>query len=215
MKSTSIDLGTWKRADDFKFFIDNLRCVIGITADIDVTDVLAFCKRKGYRFYPVFIHIVSSAVNRRDEFKVRYDDGGKLVLWEEVSPYYTVFSAEDERFTRLLTPYSKDFETFYKNVLDDMEVHKNAKGNQIKYTVPNSFDVSCLPWLNYKSFDLHVFDSGTCLSPLIMWGQYKEQAGRFLMPLTLQVHHAVADGFHVARFYKDVEERIGEFCGLM
>lgn len=31
----------------------------------------------------------------------------------------------------------------------------------------NYFDVSCLPWVKHKHFDVHVFDEGTFLAPVI------------------------------------------------
>ena len=30
------------------------------------------------------------------------------------------------------------------------------------------------------------------------------------MPLTMQIHHAVADGFHIARFFDDIQSEIKE-----
>ena len=69
----------------------------------------------------------------------------------------------------------------------------------------NTFDISCLPWLHYTAFDLHGFDEGRYLAPVITWGKYADYGGKLQLPLTLQIHHAVADGFHAARFFADVE----------
>ncbi len=74
----------------------------------------------------------------------------------------------------------------------------------------NTFDVSCLPWVKYKSFDIHVFDSGTYLAPVVTWGKYGEENGRIVMPLSMNIHHAVADGFHLCRFFSEVQELINK-----
>ena len=37
----------------------------------------------------------------------------------------------------------------------------------------NFFDVSCLPWVKYSHFDVHVFDEGKFLAPVITWGKYE------------------------------------------
>ena len=56
---------------------------------------------------------------------------------------------------------------------------------------------------------MHIFDSGTYLAPVITWGKYeKDNSGRILMPLSLNIHHAVADGFHLSRFFIEVQELI-------
>ena len=203
-----ISLEKWKRAGIFKHFIEDVRCVISVTADINVTGVLPFCKAEGRRFYPTFIYIVSKAVNSREEFKMGYNEKSELIVWDEVSPSYPVFHPEDELFTRLVTTYSPDFSTFYQRILADMEKHKDARGHEITYAEQNTFDVSCLPWLHYNTLDLHIFDSGTYLAPVITWGKYRRQGSGYTMPLTIQIHHAVADGFHIARFYDDVQFQI-------
>lgn len=72
----------------------------------------------------------------------------------------------------------------------------------------NYFDVSCLLWVKHKHFDVHVFDEGTFLAPVITWGKYEIEQGKFLMPLTMNTHHAVADGYHLSRFFIEVQELI-------
>jgi chloramphenicol O-acetyltransferase type A len=208
MNYTRISLDTWSRANVFKTFIQDLRCVISITADIDVTGAVAFCKAHGYRFYPTFLYLAAKAVNRRDELKMGYDKDGNLIQWDYVSPYYADFHPHDETFVKLITAYSPDFAVFYDRAVADMTLHQHKQAFEIAYDARNTFDVSCLPWLHYKSCDLHIFDSGTYLAPVITWGKYENQNGKLMMPLTMQIHHAVADGYHTTRFFKDVEEEI-------
>ena len=71
---------------------------------------------------------------------------------------------------------------------------------------PNTFDVSCLPWVRYRSFDMHIFDSGTYLAPVVTWGKYEREGDRTVLPVSLNIHHAVADGFHLSRFFLELQE---------
>ena len=68
--------------------------------------------------------------------------------------------------------------------------------------------IFCLPWVRYQHFDVHVFDEGTFLAPVITWGRYEKEQGKLVMPLTMNIHHAVADGFHLSRFFREVQEWI-------
>lgn len=72
----------------------------------------------------------------------------------------------------------------------------------------NTFDVSCLPWVRYKNFDIHVFDEGKYLAPVVTWGKYEIENGKTVLPLSMNIHHAVADGWHLSRFFVDVQEII-------
>jgi len=62
--------------------------------------------------------------------------------------------------------------------------------------------------VRYQHFDVHVFDEGTFLAPVITWGRYEKEQGKLVMPLTMNIHHAVADGFHLSRFFREVQEWI-------
>lgn len=206
MKFKKINMHTWKRKDIFTHFIGDVKCVMCLNVTVDVTDLVTACKQKGYRFYPVFIYLISKIVNCHEEFKMGYDAQGNVGFWERVDPSYVVFHPEDELFTRLITEFSSDFITFYERVLKDMEEHKNKRGHEIPYPNRNTFDVSCLPWVHYNAFDMHIFDSGTYLAPVITWGKYENHGGKITMPLTMQLHHAAADGFHLGRFFSQVEK---------
>ena len=35
--------------------------------------------------------------------------------------------------------------------------------------------------------------------------EYEETNGKYIMPLTMNIHHAVADGFHLSRFFTEVQ----------
>lgn len=210
MNYSKINLDTWTRRDLFKHFIQDVRCVISITASVDVTNLLSFCKSNRHRFYPVFLYLVAKVLNGRDEFKMGYDPMGNVILWHTLSPSYIVFHPQDELFTRLITEYTPDFDVFYGRVVSDMALHQDKRAFEIEYTAPNTFDASCLPWISYNTCDLHVFDSGTYLAPIVTWGKYEEKGGRLIMPLTMQIHHAVADGFHIARFFDDIQSAMEE-----
>lgn len=118
----------------------------------------------------------------------------------------THFHKEDEQFVKLVTEYHSDFQTFYQRFLLDQEKYKDYRVFDLKEVPSNVFDLSCLPWVHYRNFDMHIFDSGTYLAPVITWGKYsKSPDGRILMPLSMNIHHAAADGFHLCRFFSDTE----------
>lgn len=206
MNFNLIDMNAWSRKDVFNHFIKDVKCVITLTADVDVTELLKICKKNGLNFYPVYIYLVSRAVNKRKELRMGYDDKGNVGYWEYVNPSYIVFHTEDEMFTNLSVEYVPDFYPFYNNIVCDIEKYKNIRGFDFGFPYPNIFNVSCLPWISYKSFDLHVFDEGTYLAPVITWGKYEQADDKTIMSLTLQIHHAACDGFHVSRFFTDVQK---------
>ena len=136
-KYTKIDLEKWNRGKLFQSYIDDMRIVMSLTVDIDVTNLIKFSKSHDLKFYPAMIWVVSKVVNEHDEFKYSWDNKGNLIKWDYISPSYTEF-----------------------------------------------------------------------LAPVITWGKYELERERYIMPLTMNIHHAVADGFHLSRFFNEVQELI-------
>ena len=203
-----ININTWPRADAFQHFIQDVKCVISLTADVDVTELVSHCRQNKLRYFPCFMYAVVKAVNKRSQLRMGYDENGDVVIWDAVYPSYVDFHAEDESITRLISEFTPNFEQFYKTVTDDMAANHNKRWFEIKYTHRNTFDISCLPWIYYKSLDLQVVNDIAYLAPVITWGKYNLFGNKLMMPVSIQIHHAVADGYHVAQFYRDLEEEI-------
>ena len=207
MNYTIIDLNQWNRGKLFQFYMDQMRIVMSLTVDIDVTTLKSYSKKTGIGFYPLMLWVVSKVINSHDEFKFGWNKDGNLIRWDYVSPSYTDFHGEDESFTKMVTEYADDLSKFCNRVKLDRERHQNDRA-VLKDQPLNFFDVSCLPWVKYKHFDIHVFDEGKFLAPVVTWGKYEQENSRLIMPLTMNIHHAVADGFHVSRFFTEVQELI-------
>lgn len=210
MNYTKIDVESWERRDLFKLYTNELKIVMNMTVDVDITNFITQIKRSGLRFYPTMIWIVSRIMNARDEFKYCLTQDGELIKWDFVSPSYTDFNKETEKFNKFVTEYSPDFKVFYERAVSDCERHRNESGfipNQPR----NTFDITCLPWTNYKSFDLHIYGDGKSLFPIVMWGKYREEHGKFLLPVTAMFHHAVTDGFTLCRFFEELSKEVNEF----
>ncbi len=205
-KYTKIDLGKWNRGKLFQSYID-MRIVMSLTVDIDVTNLIEFSKSHDLKFYPAMIWVVSKVVNEHDEFKYSWDNKGNLIKWDYISPSYAEFHKEDENFTKMVTDFSDSIFEFHERFMLDREKHKMERAFVANQPL-NFFDVSCLPWVKYNHFDVHVFDEGKFLAPVITWGKYELERERYIMPVTMNIHHAVADGFHLSRFFNEVQELI-------
>ena len=211
MNYTKIVLEEWNRGSLFWFYIEKMRIVMSLTVDIDVAPLCAYAKRKGLKFYPAMIWVVSKVINAHDEFKYSWNNAGSLIRWDTVSPSYTVFNEEDEAFSKFVTEYSDSLPEFCQRYERDLQKHQNSRAI-IEGQPENFFDDSCLPWGKYKHFDVHVFDEGKFLAPVVTWGKYEVEGDKTLMPLTMNIHHAVADGFHLSRFFNEVQELIDSFA---
>lgn len=75
----------------------------------------------------------------------------------------------------------------------------------------NSFNISMIPWLTFTSFNINVFSDGKYLLPIFTLGKYFEDNEKRLIPLSIQVPHAVCDGYHVGKFVETLQKLINHF----
>ena len=127
MNFTTIDLDKWDRGDLFRFYIDNMRIVMSLTVDVDVTDLKTYSKKNGISFYSLMLWTISKVINSHDEFKYSWDMNGNLIKWDYVSPSYTDFHKEDEGFTKYVTAYSDDLFDFCGRFALDQEKNRNKR----------------------------------------------------------------------------------------
>lgn len=213
MPYTEVDLDTWKRKEHYLHFTKEVNCTCCLTATIEITALTKALSNAPFRFYPTFLYCICKVVNAHDEFKMAYLwEESKLVLWDHVVPSHIVFHEDSETFTRIWSNWDTDFASFYHNCQTDVQKGQKLSGYSVPNVPSNSFDVSCLPWLSYSSMSLHIPENWIYLAPIITWGKYTHVDGKTVLPVTMQIHHAVADGFHIARFFAEVERTSAELA---
>lgn len=66
--------------------------------------------------------------------------------------------------------------------------------------------MSCIPWIHYTHFVRTVEHGGKDNIPRISWGKYiQDKDGKMIMPFSVQVHHALMDGYHVGMYFEKME----------
>lgn len=206
MKFNLIEKEKWDRLPYFEHYL-NQKCTFSITANIDITTLLEQLRNKGIKLYPSFIYMVTRIVNSHKEFRTCLKDDGTLGYWESMLPSYTIFHNDNKSFSSIWTEFSDEFRVFYKNYQDDMKQYSEVKGFFIKENVPeNSFPISSIPWVSFTGFNLNVNNNHNYLLPIITGGKYCNQEDKILLPISLQVHHAVCDGFHASIFIEELQQ---------
>ena len=64
---------------------------------------------------------------------------------------------------------------------------------------------SALPWVAFTSFSHARNWRREDSVPKIVFGKYTERDGHRLMPVSVEVHHALMDGLHVGRFLERLQ----------
>ncbi|WP_312515992.1 type A chloramphenicol O-acetyltransferase [Anaerospora sp.] len=207
MNFNKIDTENWNRKQHFEHYLKNVKCGFSITSNIDSTALVPAVKVKSLRFYPVLLYMVTTVVNMQQELRTCFNDDKQLGYWEAMNPSYTVFHKDTHTFSSLWTEYTDDFNEFYQNIQGDMEKYANNNDLFPKPDCPpNCVPISCIPWTSFTGFNLNLFDDNQFLLPIVTIGKYFAQGNTLQLPVCLQIHHAVADGYHAAQFMNHLQQ---------
>ena len=200
-----IDRNSWKRKEYFEHYFTNIPCTYSMTVKVDITPI----KKKRMELYPAMLYYLATIVNRHSEFRTAINQAGELGIYDEMIPSYTIFHEDTETFSDLWTTYVPDFETFSAAYKNDMQKYGNKHDMIAKPNAPeNVFTVSMIPWSTFEGFNLNLQKGYDYLIPIFTMGKYYKENGRTILPLAIQVHHAVCDGFHICRFVNELQDLI-------
>lgn len=200
-----VDLATWPRAAQFHFFRTYQRPHFAVTSRIDVTHLMTRRKPEGVSPYRASLFAIGAGIHAVPELLMRFR-GDTVVRHDAVALSMTVPNKAGS-FSYAYVPFHPDFATF--DATAKTLIAAAAEGD----LVPNSGErddlayLSCMPWLDYTALTNAMPGPDDCI-PRIGWGKITENAGRFSMPMTLEVHHALADGAHVAAYFEAVQQAL-------
>lgn len=210
MGFTIIDQKNWDRKEYFDHYFSQIPCTYSMTVKLDITRV----QEVGQRLYPTMLYCLTAIVNRHEEFRMALNKAGEPGFYQDMLPCYTVFHKESETFSNLWTEYHSDYRVFLAAYEADLASYGDREGMTGKPDVPeNSFPVSMLPWTTFEGFNLNLQRGFTYLTPIFTMGRLYQENGKTWLPLAIQVHHAVCDGFHVCRFVRELQELIDGLFG--
>ena len=212
-----IDRDKYYRKGVYRHFTEDCRCSTSVTARIDVTDLVGFSKRNGSKFYIDFLYILSKVLNSRDDYRMAYlYKSDELICYDVIHPTQYVFHEDTETCTPVYTEYTEDYDIFYRNALRDVEKAKETREYGLdSQNHPNWFDASYISWLSYDSLNIELPDGYLYFLPIINWGRYRKENGRLLMPVSVRLNHAVADGYLVANVFRLLEQEMKAFIAAL
>lgn len=208
-----LDLETYYRKDIYRRFTQVARSSVSITHRIDVTDLVEHSHRSGTKFYINFLYLLAKVLNSREDYRMSYLwQTDQVVIYDRINPCQYVFHEDTETCTPVYTEYNPDYRAFYEASKADIEAAKQTR--EFFFDMehhPNWFDASYIPWVSYDSLHVELPDGYLYYQPIINWGKYEEIGGRMMMPVTVRMNHAVADGYLISKVFLLLEEEMKSF----
>lgn len=203
-----LDIDAWKRRAQFEFFQTYQRPFFNICAEVDVTDALNHCRQHDHSFFLASWFLCTQAANDVEPFRYRLR-GDKVWVHDQISVGTTVLNP-DETFSFCYLPVAMDFASFARDGLAAVNATKEGRGLEPLETRDDLIYGSVLPWLRFTSVSHAQRDKAGESVPKIVFGRHTKVGDRVMMPVSVEVHHALMDGLHVSRFFGRFEEYLAQ-----
>ena len=208
-----IDKDSYYRKGVFRHFSEDCKCSTSMTARVDVTALAEHSRRTGTKFYLNVLYLLSKVLNSREDYRMGYLwQTEELICYDVIHPTQYVFHEDTETCTPVYTEYDPDYERFYAGALRDLERARQTRDYALDAAHhPNWFDASYISWLSYDSLNVELPDGYLYFAPIVNWGRYREENGRLLMPVSVRLNHAIADGYLLANVFRLLQKEIEAF----
>jgi chloramphenicol O-acetyltransferase type A len=207
MSGRAVDLSTWQRADQFRFFRTYQKPHYAVTSRIDVTRLLTGLKPKGVSPYRACVYAIGAGIHAVPELLMRFR-GDDVTLYDGVELSMTV-PLENGSFNYAYVPFLRDFPVFDAQCLRLIEAAKTKTGLEANSGQRDDLAyLSCMPWLDYTSINNALPGPDDCI-PRVSWGKFVADGnGRHSMAMTIEAHHALVDGRQVGEYFSVVQSAL-------
>jgi chloramphenicol O-acetyltransferase type A len=205
-----IDQKHWHRKVHYDLYSGFEFPHVNICVQLDITEFWTYRARLDSSPTVSLVYVITKSANRIPEFKQRIR-GKQVVEHEVVHPLITVMG-EDDLFGVISLTYDPSFENFVGKASKKMTKAKEAASmDEFPHDQDGDFprddllSITILPWLEFTGFSITRKPSEDTI-PLLAIGKVHQDGILWKLPFFVNIHHALADGIHVARIVKNIED---------
>lgn len=206
--SRYLDLERWPRRAAFEFFRQYDNPYFNVCVPLEVGPLLSAVRAEGLSFSITCLYMALHTANHYEPFRYRLASG-QVLVHDVLHAGTTALLGEELAFVYF--DYHADLRTFEQNArVARAKLRPGAARIEDRTEATDLIHFSSLPWIAFNSIS-HARNWRTEDSvPKMTFGRYHNAGERVLLPVSVEVHHALMDGLHVARFLEELQSRLLE-----
>jgi chloramphenicol O-acetyltransferase type A len=203
------DVENWNRQAQYNFFNTYEDPFFNITANLEVANLCKYCKQHQLSFSLACMYVAIKSANEITEFKLRFKND-KVYLFDSINIGSTILN-DDLTFSFcdfLFLPCISEFDANGKLVLEN---HKKGIVFNEQEDQLGIIHCSTIPWISFTGFK-HARNGNEGLQgiPKVVFGKIFTENDIKKIPFSVEVHHALMDGYHVGLLYEKMQKFINE-----
>ncbi len=195
------------RASAFKLWMKAPNPMVTFFKTFDVMPLVKASKKRNMKFNMLIDYCIGKAASTVKEFYV-LPVGNKLMKYDKIA-VNTIVKNKDGEVSSCDIAYMDDLEKFNADyLLYTTQVYNTCAD----YDLSKEYMVIGTSAIIDTEIDGAVgMNSGIFNNPFLLWGRYRMQGDKALLPISFQFHHTQMDGAHAGAFLRNLEEIIAKF----
>ncbi len=199
-----IDPNKTTRAMAFELWMKAPNPMVTFFKTYDVMPLIKASKRMGVKFNMLLSFCIGKAAASVKEFYI-LPIGDKLYQFDRIAVNTIVANRDGEvsscdiAFTEDLEQYNADYLQYTK------EVHDTCTDHDL-FTDYMVIGTSAI--IDTELDGAVGMNSGIFNNPFMIWGRYRIDGDKALLPISFQFHHTQMDGAHAGKFLKNLQDEI-------
>lgn len=205
-----VNINEWDRKEHFNFFKNMDYPQYNICMNIDITNFLHNTKKKNLNFYYAMIYAALFVANEIPQLKYRFKKD-EVVMHDKIHPSFTEMKSGTELFKLVTVNLEDTIEAFVNAAKEKSENQTEYFPFQELAVRDDLVYITCIPWISFTHLSHTINLRKEDAVPRISWGKYFKEGEKILLPFSVQVHHAFADGIHVGKYVEKLQEYLDHF----
>ena len=201
-----IDYNNWIRKEHYEWFKDFDEPFFGVVSEVDCSIAYANSKKNNIPFFHNYLHKSIKAANLLESFRLRVEED-QIVCYDSIHASATLNNAVG-LFAISFINYDEDLIKFSKNVKKEEDRVRKIKGLGVNSDTArkDTIHYSSAPWFKITGLtharNFKFQDS----VPKITFGKFETTGNKKIMNISINGHHGLMDGSHVAEYLKLFQE---------
>ncbi len=189
------------RQKHFDFFNAMAQPHFNVTANVDITRLMITLKKNNLLFTPTIVYLIAKTANSIPQFRHRIRKN-QVIEHAIVHPSFAVYTEVADVFSFCEVKYIDHFQDFTQRAKIQIDAMRTNPVFEDEVGRDDYLFLSSLPWVHFTGLTHAMHTPAQDSVPRITWGKYIDINQQILLPLSVQVHHAVVDGRQVGQFYE-------------
>ena len=190
------------RAEAFDMWITSPMPMVTLTKTFDVTNLLKISRKLNIKFNVLLCWCVGSAANRIPEFFL-LPEKNKLYKYDQLAVNVIVNNCKGG-INSCDIPFTQDIKQFADEY---MKRTATAAAECRSSFLEEDMIVGTSAMIQTELDSIVNQYTDKFNNPMVMWGRYRKQWFKTVLPISFQFHHVQMDGAHAAAFLERLSKR--------